>query len=429
MPAFSLDAISKRQKKIREKLKEIDALVIISSGSPITKPGGLDQTYPFLPHPEYYWISGSRRASSYMAYSHKDGWIHFVKKIDAAEKLWEGNPEIPEGEDVLKFRDWLDERKDMPIVFLGSADDELRRVIKIDSSFQFKVQEIFDQVRRQKDIEEINLIKKAVLASEKALLKVKEFLRPGVCERDIQIELEMAMLKAGAYNTSFSTIVGVGTNSSVLHFAPGSKIAQKGDLVLIDSGAEIYEYASDVTRTFCVSDNFNQKQQAVYDIVLNAQKKAIEKCQVAVEWHDVHREAATSIANGLIDLKLIRGDVNNLLESGVVSLFFPHGVGHMLGLRVRDVGGRASGREEGRMVCGSRVRVDLPLEENFVMTVEPGVYFVDAILKDKARRNKFKDEVNWQEVDKWMDVGGVRIEDDILITKDGPLNLTSNIPK
>ena len=121
--------------------------------------------------------------------------------------------------------------------------------------------------------------------------------------------------------------------------------------------------------------------------------------------------------------------MDELLDTGAIALFFPHGIGHMVGLGVRDVGGRAPGREVGRRCCGVGIRVDLPLEENLLMTVEPGLYFVPAILDDPQRREEFKQSVDWDALESWRSIGGIRIEDNILITPDGPQNLTAAIPK
>jgi Xaa-Pro aminopeptidase len=117
------------------------------------------------------------------------------------------------------------------------------------------------------------------------------------------------------------------------------------------------------------------------------------------------------------------------LESEAIALFIPHGIGHTVGLGVRDVGGRSPGREEGKRYCGARLRVDLPLEEGFLMTVEPGIYFVPALLDSKARREQFRDAVAWDAMESWRHVGGVRIEDNILVTPDGPRVTTEAIPK
>ncbi|MCL4233252.1 MAG: M24 family metallopeptidase, partial [Deltaproteobacteria bacterium] len=209
----------------------------------------------------------------------------------------------------------------------------------------------------------------------------------------------------------------------------GARVIGERDVVMVDAGGEIDGYTADVTRTFAAGGRFTARQQAIYDIVLAAQLAAIGRCRVGVEWHDVHRAAARVMAAGMRDAGILRGSDDELLETGAIALFFPHGVGHMVGLGVRDVGGRAAGRPEGRMCCGARVRVDLPLAEDFLMTVEPGIYFVPAILDDPTRREAHRDRVNGDALDAWREVGGVRIEDDILVTASAPRVLTAAIPK
>jgi Xaa-Pro aminopeptidase len=167
----------------------------------------------------------------------------------------------------------------------------------------------------------------------------------------------------------------------------------------------------------------------VYDVVLAAELAAIDQCRVGVEWHDVHRTAAAELAAGLHHLGILTVTPDEALANEAIALFFPHGIGHMVGLGVRDVGGRAPGREEGRMCCGAKVRVDLPLGEEFLMTVEPGIYFVPALLDDPERRDKFSAAVAWDSLDRWRDLGGVRIEDNVLVTRQGPKVLTAEIEK
>jgi len=172
------------------------------------------------------------------------------------------------------------------------------------------------------------------------------------------------------------------------------------------------------------------RQQAIYDVVRGAELAGVAKAGNGVVGHEVHRTAATVIADGLIQIGLMKGSAEDAAESGAVSMFFPHGVGHMVGLGVRDVGGAAPGRDEGRICCGARVRVDLPLEPRFLMTVEPGVYFVDALLDNAERRTEFADFLNWQKIDAFRGIGGVRIEDNVLVQPEGPpRNLTAAIPK
>ncbi len=201
------------------------------------------------------------------------------------------------------------------------------------------------------------------------------------------------------------------------------------DVVLIDAGGAVRGYTADVTRTYPASGKFTAEAQAINDVVLAGQLAAIQKCRAGVEWHDVHRAAARELAAGLAHLGILRVSPDAACESEAIALFFPHGIGHMVGLGVRDVGGRAPGREEGRMCCGAKVRVDLPIRENFLMTVEPGLYFVPALLDDSERSAKFHDAVNWDSLDRWRPVGGVRIEDNVLITSGDPVVLTQEIPK
>ncbi|HBA60144.1 MAG TPA: aminopeptidase P family protein [Elusimicrobia bacterium] len=429
MPIFTDQVIQNRQRRAAEALGKTGPLVLVCAGDPVGKPGGLDQTYPFLPHPEYYWLSGSRRSGGAMAYEPGKGWTHFVRKADAAELLWEGVPEVPSGEDISALPGWLSSRSGKPLAVLGGTPGALPSGIKADTALAAKEREKLDRARRVKDEAEIALVSKAAAATAAAFRRAREVIKPGVTEREVQIELEAEMRRHGADGTSFGTIVGAGAHSAVLHFEPGTRVIGDNDLVLVDSGAEVNEYAADVTRAFPAGSRFTPEQQAIYDIVLAGQKAGIAKCLPGTEWHDAHRAAAAALADGLKQLGLLKGSTDSLLETAAIALFFPHGLGHMLGLRVRDVGGAAPGRPEGRMCCGARVRVDMPLEPGFIMTVEPGLYFVPAILDDAARRERYKDSVAWDALSRWRPVGGIRIEDDMLITSADPVNLTSAIPK
>jgi Xaa-Pro aminopeptidase len=155
--------------------------------------------------------------------------------------------------------------------------------------------------------------------------------------------------------------------------------------------------------------------------------RRIETCTPGTEWRDVHRAAALVIAHGLVDFGILRGEPETLFERGAVSLFFPHGVGHMVGLGVRDAGGVLRGRSAPGPGFPN-LRVDLPVERDYTMTVEPGVYFIPAMLRDATTREELGDAVEWDRVDSLLDFGGVRLEENVLITADGCDVLTSNIP-
>jgi Xaa-Pro aminopeptidase len=425
MAAFGPDVVEARRRSAAGALENEGVRVLIGAGRPIPKPGGLDQTYPFRPHPEYYWLTGSRRWGGILAFTPREGWVHFVRPLTEEERLWEGASEEVAGEDVARFPAWLEAHADLRTALLGSRADDITG----DHALAASLRERLKAVRRRKDVAELELHARAVRATAGGHVKAREVIRPGVSEREIQIELEAEMFRRGAEAVAFGTIVGVGTHAAVLHFHPGDRPVNADDLVLVDAGAEVECYVGDVTRTYPAGDRFTPRQQAIYDVVLASQQAAIAACRVGTEWHEVDQTAARVLAVGLRDLGILRGDVEGLLDSEAIALFLPHGIGHMVGLGVRDVGGRSPGREEGKRYCGARLRVDLPLEENFLMTVEPGLYFVPALLDSKARRERFRDAVAWDALESWRHVGGVRIEDNILVTPDGPRVTTEAIPK
>lgn len=424
MPIFENDVLERRRQRAAGVFGDDRTIVLFGSGKPVQIPGGQDQTYPFIPYPEYYWLTGSRRWGGVLAYDPQDGWKHFVRPISQNERLWEGGGEEVEGEDVAGLQSWLEQRPGRPVAVIGGAVDNVRNDPQRAAALQLSI----DGVRRRKDAAEVALIERAAAATAAGHAKAREAIRPGISERRIRVEMEAEMFRHGAESVAFDTIVGAGTHAAVLHFAPGARTVKPDDLVLIDAGAAVAGYAADVTRTYPAGDRFTPRQQAIYDLVLAAQLNAISTCRKDVEWHEVHRAAAGVIAQGLRDLGILKGKTEDLLEGGAVSLFLPHGVGHMVGLGVRDVGGRAAGREVS-VYCGIRMRLDLPLEEDFLMTVEPGVYFVPALLDDPGRRERFTGMVDWDALAPWRPVGGVRIEDNVLITAAEPRILTSDIPK
>lgn len=401
-------------------------VVLVHCGEPIQKPGGHDQNYPFLPHPDYLWLTGSRRPFGISAFSKNEGWTDFVKPVSRDELVWEGGAEVIPGTPIDELDSWLLKKSPARVFCLGQQG-KLDRRKNVDEEDAHEVQEAFNQVRRIKDVEEVELIRRLAGFANAGYAKVKHFVRAGVTERQIQLEYEAEVLRAGAEKMPYDSIVGTGTNSAILHAIPTSRVVKAGDLVLIDAGADVNDYCVDITRIFAADGTLTARQRSIYDLVLKAQGASIALCKPGTEWLDVHRASARVFAHGLKDLGIITGEAEAALESGAIAVFFPHGVGHMVGLRVRDVGGKLT--KSPKITAGARVRVDLPLQENFLMTVEPGLYFIEALLNDPDTRKKFAAQINWAEVDKWRDFGGIRIEDDILVTKTGHDNLTAVVPK
>jgi len=247
----------------------------------------------------------------------------------------------------------------------------------------------------------------------------------GRTERELQVALEAAFLRSGGDFLAFETIVAAGDHSAVLHFSPTTRELRAGELLLVDAGAEHRGYASDVTRTYAVGGELDARQRLAWETVRRAGEAGIAACGPGVEWRDVHRAAALVVAEGLAELGVLRGAPETLVESGAVTLFFPHGVGHMVGLGVRDAGVASDeAREPARGL--PRLRVDIPLEPRHAWTVEPGIYFVAPLLhRDRGRG---RGDVDWDRVDELLGFGGVRIEQNVLVTDDGCELLTAAIP-
>ncbi len=426
MPRFSDETLHARRERLAAALDAEGPAIVIGAGVPLSKPGGLDQCFPYRPHPEYYWLTGLTRPGGAVGYVPGEGWTSFVVPVSDAERLWTADECSPVGTDISKLAQWCEAHRGRGIVILGCPISEIAAISDPPGDMQFRI----DAVRRRKDSEEIAILQAAIDATASGFAAAQHCIRPGVTERSIQIELEAAMFRSGAEGVGYESIVGIGPHAAILHCQPGNQIAGADDMVLIDAGGEIGFYTADVTRTYATSGKFTPEQQAIYDIVLAAELASIDRCRLGVEWHDVHRTAAGEIAAGLKHLGILTCGIDEALDTAAVWLFFPHGIGHTLGLGVRDVGGHAPNRNPGRKCCGATPRIDLPLEPDFVVTVEPGIYFVPAILDDaKSYRQQFRDAVDWDKLQPWRAVGGVRIEDNVLITQGVPVVLTAGIPK
>ncbi|MBW4560514.1 MAG: aminopeptidase P family protein [Mojavia pulchra JT2-VF2] len=233
--------------------------------------------------------------------------------------------------------------------------------------------------------------------------------------------------------TSYNSIVTV--HGEVLHNEQYHHPLQPGDLLLADVGAETeMGWAADITRTWPVSGKFSSTQRDIYDVVLAAHDACIAKMRPGVEYGDIHLLAATVIAQGLVDLGILLGNAQDLVEMDAHALFFPHGIGHLLGLDVHDMEdlGDLAGYEEGRERSDrfglGYLRLNRPLRPGMLVTIEPGFYQVPAILNNAHLRSKFENVVNWERLSQFNDVHGIRIEDDVLVTQEGSEVLTAALP-
>jgi Xaa-Pro aminopeptidase len=409
------DAFLERRRAAAAAAWNLDrGVVLVAAGDTIPVPGRVDRTYPFRAHSEYLYLTDRERPGGVLAYAPADGWVEFVAPVTAEELLWtglEGDREgAPEGTESLdELEAWVGGR---PVRRLGAgadADVELRDALI--------------QVRRPKDDAELKRMRSAAEATRAGFAELVPLIAAGRTERELQIKLEAAFLLNGGDFPAFETIVAAGDHAAVLHFSPTGRELRDGDLLLVDAGAEYRGYASDITRTYAVGGTFTAEQALVHDTVRRAGETAIAACRPGTEWHDVHRAAALVIAAGLVELGVLRGSPETLVESGAATLFFPHGVGHLVGLGVRDTGPASDETRQPESGL-PRLRVDIALRPRQAWTVEPGIYFVPALLT----RERGRDGVDWDRVDELRDFGGVRLEQNVLITDYGCEVLTAAVP-
>lgn len=427
--SFSPADLAARRARIAKALDLKDEVLLIGAGEPVGIPGGQDQTYPFLSHAEYFYLTDHETEGGVVAFDAASGWTDFVPTVTQSQRVWEGREQAP-GTPLPELAGWLAARRGRTIVMLGSPIPG----IKFDTKRTEEVREQFSHARRPKDAAEIARMKAAAAATAPAYATVRKLLaeaangRP-LTEHQLKAEIEAEFARHGATRTAYGSIVGFGSNAAVLHFDPSHRRVNPGDLVLIDAGAEINRYASDVTRTFACGA-LDAARKELHASVLRAFQRACAACVVGAEWIDVHVGAAHDMAEGLVQMGVLKGPASSAVESGAMGLFFPHGLGHLIGLGVRDASGRKPGRTPSSRPGVVTIRCDFPLEAGYTITVEPGCYFIAPLLKDEQNRAKHKDAVNWALVDTLLaaGIGGVRIEDNIHVTANGPENLTGMIP-
>ncbi|MFZ5496862.1 MAG: M24 family metallopeptidase [Verrucomicrobiota bacterium] len=415
-----------RRDRIARALNLHDEILLVGAGQPVPKPEISDALLPFIAHQEYCYLAGHADAiGGILAFDPRDGcWTSFVPEVTELDKVWEGREQLP-GELLAKFPDWLAARRGRPVVNLGAPVAG----VTADEARTAAAREACKHARRPKEPAEIELMKRSAAATAAGYAMIRPLLKPGVTERALQIELEAEYFRHGAQTTGYDTIIGVGARSAVFHGAPSPDHAAKaGDFILIDSGAQVDRYVTDVTRTYGVGA-LSAFQRDLYQVVLGAQQRAIAQCRPGVEWKDLHFATAADMMAGLAAMGVVKGDPQSLVEREVHTLFYPHGLGHMVGLGVRDASGLEPGRKKDPRPSLRSLRMDLILREGYIVTVEPGLYLIPALLQDYGRRTRYADAVNWPLVDRHLHIGGVRLEDNILVTAGAPVNLTAAIPK
>ena len=289
--------------------------------------------------------------------------------------------------------------------------------------------------RSFKTAEEIQQIESALDITHKTHALAMKMSKPGKYERDVVGAMAGLAYALGATGPAYPPIFT--TQGHILHNPHHGNKMKAGDLVINDSGWESpLHYASDITRTFPVSGKFTQRQKDIYAIVLDAQNQAIENVRPGVEYREVHLKTASSLATGLKTLGLMKGDVAEAVAAGAHALFIPHGLGHMLGLDVHDMEdlgeehvGYTDAIQRNPQFGICYLRLAKALEPGFVITVEPGLYFIPQLIEQWKAEKKFEEFINYDKVEAYREIKGIRIEDNVLVLSDGRRVLGEPIPK
>ncbi len=310
-------------------------------------------------------------------------------------------PGLIEGRDRVYYSMGKDQQFDQQVMtWINSIREKVRSGATPPGEF-LNLDHIIHDLRLFKSAAEVRVMRKAAEISAAAHSKAMQTSASGQYEYELEAEIQHHFMKSGSRSPAYTSIVGSGDNACILHYIENTRQTKDGDLVLIDAGCELEHYASDITRTFPVNGKFSDEQKAVYQIVLDAQAAAMEVAKPGFHWNDPHEASVKTITQGLIDLGLLNGELDELIESEAYKPFYMHRIGHWLGMDVHDVGDY---KIEGEWRL---------LEPGMVMTVEPGIY----ISPDDESVAK-----------KWRGIG-IRIEDDVLITKEGNDVLSKDVPK
>ena len=425
---FTNSEYKQRQESLLNSISDND-IVIITTNDVMIRSN--DVSYPFRANSYMLYLCGWEEENSVLVMENNGKkWLRtlYVNPSNIEKEIWEGRRHGVEG--AIKF--WpVDNAKSISSLFedlkklksksknvylnqnskyfTDLIEEQLESGDKFDSFLTniSNVNILIDKLRIIKSSEEIKHVNHSCSIASSAIIQAMKKSYSGIGEWELQAIVENHY-KMNKSNASYIPIIGGGDNYTILHFKNNNSPIVDGSLVLVDAGCEINGYASDITRTWPINGAFTKEQKEIYNIVLKAQKAAIASCQVGLEWKKMHESSVLHISQGLLELGIIDTKLNDIIGEnfdGKYRDYFMHGTGHLLGLDVHDVGG---GRK------GDNIPGPI-LQPGMIVTVEPGLYF-----------SKWRSDVDIP--DRYAGIG-IRIEDDILITVDGPEIITKNCPK
>jgi len=407
----------KRRTRLGVKLKPFSVAVLFSA---TPKTCSNDTEYPYRQNSNFYYMSGFKEDNSALVFVKEAKNFHtylFVAKKDKTQELWHGKrvgkdkaKELFMGDDVFEFdvfkeklKEFLQKKHHLYYDFKldYSKVKILKRYSQSIQSYE-NLASYIASMRLIKSKSEIKLIKKAISITEKAHHKAMKISKKLQYEYQLQANIEYIFKKNGAYSDAYTSIVACGNSANTLHYINNDKKLIQGDLILIDAGCEYEYYASDITRTISVNAKFTQAQAELYEMVLNVQKKIIKMIKPDVLRSSLQKKSEELLCKGMIDLGILQGELKALLKEKAHKKYYPHGIGHWMGLDVHDECPykKLNGKE-------------ISLQPGMIMTIEPGIYLDE---EDENIPKKYRGI-------------GIRIEDDILVTNNGYENLSCKIAK
>ena len=422
------------EERLKQAFSKMDpASILIVDANPTSNRTG-DQDYYYRPNSYLVYLIGFEEPNCHLVLTKDDNGgcqtLLFVQPRDPEKETWTGKIIGPENAkkqykvtDAFKnseFEEWyrknvLKYRKLYYSFGSNSPLDQL--IINIFNhgirtknpegpgvSIIEKSTVILNPLRVIKDEKEIEIMKKACEISAKAHIQAMKFIKPTVKEYEIENVVNSYFRGQGGEGPAYSSICATGDNATVLHYITNRDECKDGELFLLDAAAEYKYYSSDITRTFPVNGKFTDLQKKIYEIVLKAEKESIKACVVGNTNKKINDQTIKILTEGLVELGILSGDVSKLIEEKKYEPFYMHGVGHYLGLDTHDVGPRK--------VMEDKKFIDKKYEPGMITTIEPGLYF----------SSKLDIPTEFKGI-------GVRIEDDILITENGPVVLSDGVPK
>jgi Xaa-Pro dipeptidase len=435
---------------------EKQSVIVLEGGKGIPRYDTDVQTFHFIQDSHFYYLTGVREPDFYAVLDISKQELHlFYQLPEESTKVWQKVPSLEELTKKYEIQvyhmnelyDRLNSYNPKKIYLLkGTNSDsslevktahlifpekykDLEKIIDTDPL----IYEYLADTKTRKNDEEVQAMVFSTNITIESHVNIMRNIKNFKNERDIEAHF-LGYLAENYYTREFAypCICGSSKDASTLHYVNNDKPLKQGSLVLIDMGSRFVGYCADITSTIPINGVFSTKQKQIYDLVLLSNRTVMKELKPGVSWPDMHILAENVILKGLIDIGLINNvdSIEEMSKNRVAYYFMPHGLGHLLGTDVHDAGGYLSFTPERRKEIGLKsLRTARTLEENMVVTVEPGIYFIQFLLEKAFADEKISKYFNVDALKEYYDFGGVRIEDDVLITKDSCVNLSQNLPR